>query len=249
MITPLYKLKSNVCRKWFHLTTIQCYFDLDCPSAMKRILYTFLLFGFFSIAQQPVGFTGEVDAISKKYDTLWDTTKQSIIFTGSSSIRMWKTLNELFPKEQILNTGFGGSQAIDLLYHLEPLVLKYNPKKVFIYEGDNDLWAKKKPKEIIATTWEIINKIHTVHHNASIVLIGTKPSISRWKLRGRYKRLNKKLEKVSKSNPKLTYVDVWYPMLNHKKLKKDIFISDGLHMNQKGYDIWYETMKELVNQP
>ena len=241
--------KSNVCRKWFYKTKNECYFETDCPSPMKQILYTFLLVGFFGIAQQPSGFTDEVNGINKKYDTLWDKSKKSIVFTGSSSIRMWKTLNELFPEQQILNTGFGGSQAIDLLHHLEPLVLKYNPKKVFIYEGDNDLWAKKKPKEIVATTWEIINKIHSVNPNTPIVLIGTKPSISRWKLRGRYKRLNKKLEKVSKSNPNLTYVDVWYPMLNRKKLKKDIFISDGLHMNQKGYDIWYETMKELVNQP
>jgi lysophospholipase L1-like esterase len=35
-------------------------------------------------------------------------------------------------------------------------------------------------------------------------------------------------------------------MLDGRKLKKDIFISDGLHMNQKGYDIWYTAMKNLV---
>jgi lysophospholipase L1-like esterase len=35
-------------------------------------------------------------------------------------------------------------------------------------------------------------------------------------------------------------------MLNGRKLKKDIFIEDGLHMNPKGYDIWYTVMKEFV---
>lgn len=214
---------------------------------MKRILYIFILVGFLSNAQQTNGFTDEVTALSKKYDTLWDSTKESIVFTGSSSIRMWKTLKELFPDKQIINTGFGGSQATDLLFHLEPLVLRYKPKKVFIYEGDNDISAKKKPKEVIATTLEIIENIHALNSATAIVLIGAKPSISRWKLRGRYKKLNRKLERLSKDNSLITYVDVWFPMLNRNKLKQDLFIADGLHMNEKGYNIWYETLKDLVN--
>lgn len=214
---------------------------------MKRILYIFILVGFLSNAQQTNGFMDEVTALSKKYDTLWDSTKESIVFTGSSSIRMWKTLKKLFPDKQIINTGFGGSQATDLLFHLEPLVLRYRPKKVFIYEGDNDISAKKKPKEVIATTLEIIENIHALDNATAIVLIGAKPSISRWKLRGRYKKLNRKLERLSKDNSLITYVDVWFPMLNRNKLKQDLFIADGLHMNEKGYNIWYETLKDLVN--
>lgn len=216
---------------------------------MKHIFYIFFLSTCLSNAQQTTAFTDEVLALSKKYDTLWDSNKETIVFTGSSSIRMWKSLKALFPDKQIVNTGFGGSQAADLLYHLEPLVLRFNPKKVFIYEGDNDISAKKKPKEVITTTLEIIERIHLVDATTNIVLIGAKPSISRWKLRGHYKRLNRKFKKLSTTNALISYVDVWSPMLERRKLKQDLFISDGLHMNQKGYDIWYETMKDLVNQP
>lgn len=216
---------------------------------MKQLFYIFILFGFLSTAQQSATLAAEVAALSKKYDTLWDHKNESIVFTGSSSIRMWQSLKQSFPNKQILNTGFGGSQASDLLYHLEPLVLRYTPRKVFIYEGDNDLWSKKRPNEILFTTRQIIQDIHAVDPTVQIVLMGTKPSISRWKLRGRYKRLNRKLKKMSDQNYLLTYVDVWTPMLTGKKLRKDLFISDGLHMNQKGYDIWYHIIKDLVNQP
>lgn len=216
---------------------------------MKYLLSTFLLLGIFAFGQETVPFLDEVYEISKKYDSLWDRKRERIVFTGSSSVRMWSSLKQSFPEQQILNTGFGGSQASDLLYHLEPLVLRYKPKKVFIYEGDNDISAKKRPKEIIATTHSIINKIHNQDPKTEIILIAAKPSISRWKLRGKYKRLNKKFNKISNSNPLLTFVDVWSPMLDGKKVKKDIFIADGLHMNQKGYDIWYNTMKHLVTNP
>lgn len=216
---------------------------------MKYVLLLFLLSGIWAFSQETIPFSEEVSVISKKYDSIWDDSRESIVFTGSSSIRMWSTLKQLFPEHQIVNTGFGGSQASDLLYHLDALVLRYAPKQVFIYEGDNDLSAKKRPKDIIATTAKIIQKIHEANAETKIVLIAAKPSISRWKLRGKYKRLNRKFRKMSDKNTLLHYADVWSPMLNGRKLKGDLFIADGLHMNQKGYDLWHEAIKDLITNP
>ncbi|WP_339727144.1 GDSL-type esterase/lipase family protein [Maribacter stanieri] len=202
-----------------------------------------------SFAQTQNIFTNEVKDITKKYDSIWDSSKETIVFTGSSSVRLWKKLEKEFPDHQIVNSGFGGSQASDLLLFIDELILSYNPKKVFIYEGDNDLWSKKRPANVLDTTAEIIRRIKANNPSTQIILIAAKPSISRWKIRGKYKRLNRKMERFTKKDAQLNYVDVWNPMLNKRKLITDIFIEDGLHMNQKGYDIWYEAMKDLVNQP
>ncbi|WP_350290797.1 GDSL-type esterase/lipase family protein [uncultured Croceitalea sp.] len=188
-------------------------------------------------------FQKEVDEIVKRNDSIWDSTKETIVFTGSSSIRFWKDVQERFPKQHILNTGFGGSQASDLLYHLESLVLHYNPKKVFIYEGDNDIFSKKRPKEVVQTTQAIIQLIKKEKPNTSIILISAKPSIARWRLRGKYRRLNRRLEKLTLSDINLSYANVWDIMLNGRKVKKDIFVEDGLHMNAKGYELWYQKIK------
>lgn len=215
-----------------------------------KLLPLFVLFmanSFSSYTQKNTAFGEEVKTISKKYDTIWDNQRETILFTGSSSVRLWKNLEVSFPEHQILNTGFGGSQASDLLYHLDELVLRYAPKKIFIYEGDNDIFAKKKIKEIIQTTSSIISKIKASDPTSEIVLISAKPSISRWKYRRRYKRLNKKYLRLSEQDSLLNFVDVWNPMLNGRKPKMDIFIEDGLHMNQKGYDLWYEAMKGLID--
>ncbi|WP_282049658.1 SGNH/GDSL hydrolase family protein [Maribacter aquivivus] len=203
----------------------------------------------YCISQTENVFTNEVKNITVKYDSIWDSSKETIVFTGSSSVRLWRKLEQEFPNHQIVNSGFGGSQASDLLLFMDELILSYNPKKVFIYEGDNDLWADKSPADVLDTTAEIIRRIKSKNPATEVILIAAKPSISRWKIRGKYKRLNKKMERFTKNDPQLYYVDVWKPMLNKRKLKTDIFIEDGLHMNQKGYDIWYEAMKDLVNQP
>lgn len=217
----------------------------------KLLLLCFCLSigSFYCSAQTENTFTKEVKTITAKYDTIWDTNKETIVFTGSSSVRLWKKLEQSFPNHQIVNSGFGGSQSTDLLYFLNDLVLSYNPKQVFIYEGDNDLWAKKRPKQVLDTTEEIIRRIKTSNSSTQIILIAAKPSISRWKIRGKYKKLNRKFERLAKKDTQIDYVDVWHPMLNDRKLITDIFIEDGLHMNQKGYDIWYEAIKNLVNHP
>ncbi|UII78899.1 GDSL-type esterase/lipase family protein [Flagellimonas sp. CMM7] len=212
----------------------------------------YLLLLFLSVltinAQESLPFANEVKEVQQKTDSIWDASKNTIVFTGSSSIRLWKDLQKRFPEHQILNTGFGGSQSSDLEHYLNELILNYTPTKVFIYEGDNDISAKRKPKAIIGTIERILKDLHQKRPEMEIVLISAKPSISRWHLKGRYKRLNKQLSKLASNSDGVQFADVWNIMLNKRKLKTDLFIADGLHMNVKGYDLWYEVIKNYMNK-
>ncbi|MFT0715883.1 GDSL-type esterase/lipase family protein [Flagellimonas lutimaris] len=210
--------------------------------------YIFVLFFSISItAQAQLPFEEEVKQIQQYNDSLWDSSRPTIVFTGSSSIRFWNDVQERFPQQQVLNTGFGGSQFSDLEHYLEELILNYNPVKVFIYEGDNDIFAKKRPRKIVKRADNILSTLQQRNPNMEIVLISAKPSISRWKYRGRYRRLNRKLNRLASETKGIDFVDVWYPMLDKRKVKQDIFIEDGLHMNDKGYDIWYDVIKDYID--
>lgn len=201
-------------------------------------------------AQDPLRFASEVEAITAFQDSLWDPQKETIVFTGSSSIRMWKDLPQLFTDLQILNTGFGGSQSSDLLHYLDTLVLQYRPSKVFIYEGDNDLAEGKRPGQVLRTQQTIIEKIRGARPTAEIVLLSAKPSISRWKLRRKYRRLNRRLARLARSEEGIRFVDVWSPMLlDRRTLKQELFIADGLHMNAEGYALWLEVIAPLLENP
>ena len=65
----------------------------------------------------------------------------SIVFVGSSSIRMWATLDRDFPGLPVLNRGFGGSEAGDVAQFADRIVVPYKPPVVVFYAGDNDLAA------------------------------------------------------------------------------------------------------------
>ncbi|MEK6154832.1 GDSL-type esterase/lipase family protein [Flavobacteriaceae bacterium 3-367] len=213
---------------------------------MRYLIVMLLAVCMMGRAQDSLPFEAEVAEIQKKYDTLWDASKETIVFTGSSSVRLWKDLATIFPEQQIVNSGFGGSQASDLLIHSEKLILRFNPKKVFIYEGDNDISSKKKPKRIIADIQQIIALVKEHNKATQIVLLSAKPSIARWHLRRKYRRLNRRIREICERDTNLAFANVWDIMLNGRKLRTDLFIADGLHMNAKGYALWQEVITKYI---
>lgn len=215
-----------------------------------RYLVMIPIFFFVSLqgnSQNPRRFKNEIANIQKKYDTLWDASKETLVFAGSSSIRTWTRLEEIFPAHQIINSGFGGSQASDLLAYSDELILNFNPSKVFIYAGDNDLAAGKKPKGILATILEIKNRIRAKKSDVGIVLIAAKPSMARWSLKRKYKHLNRKFEKLCNKDNLMHFANIWDPMLLGKNLNPNIYLEDGLHMNAEGYKIWNSVLQPFID--
>jgi lysophospholipase L1-like esterase len=208
-----------------------------------------MLFLFFIMgqvwAQDPTRFESQVKEIGEKYPA--EEYQESVVFTGSSSIRMWADLATDFPKHKVVNAGFGGSQAVDLLHNLDELVLAYRPTYVFIYEGDNDISAGKDTEVIMETLNLIVSKIKLELPETEIVLIAAKPSISRWEMADKYKDLNTEMAKYSTVTEQVQYADVWTGMLGaDKQPLPDIFLEDNLHMKRKGYEIWAKEIGKFL---
>lgn len=192
-------------------------------------------------AQDPKRFAEDIQKFTQLDQA--NLSQGEILFVGSSSIRFWKTVQNDFPNHKVLNRGFGGSHMSDLLFYLDELVLKYKPKQVFIYEGDNDINDRESPKSILKETKILVQKIHKALPDTEIVLLSAKPSIARWNYKNEYEKLNKLFKRFAKKKSYIQFVDVWNPMLNEEgKPKADIFIQDNLHMNAKGYQIWKEVI-------
>lgn len=214
---------------------------------MKLIYYAVLFLGLSGYAQRQLRYEREVDQIIKRYDTIWDSGKETIVFTGSSSIRLWRDLEQRFPEYQIVNTAFGGSHSSDLLMYTDKLIVPYNPRIVFIYEGDNDLADRKKVPVIISNIENIIAKIKESNPDTRIVLISAKPSLTRWSKRRRYYQLNEALRVLCEGDPALEFANIWDVMLTDGKVNPELFLVDGLHMNTLGYSLWYNVLKNYIN--
>lgn len=172
----------------------------------------------------------------------------AIVATGSSSIRRWQSIEEDLAPLTVIPRGFGGSTMADLLHYVDRIVLPYKPRAVVIYEGDNDTGSFFVPAQKIVDQFAmIIEKIHAELPETRIYVLSVKPSILREAYWNRATETNALLQGVVEANDLLTYIDVATPFLSADgTVMTDIFVEDGLHLNEKGTEIWAATIKAAL---
>ncbi len=118
---------------------------------------------------------------------------------------------------------------------------------VVIYEGDNDIAQGIPPRKIIESFTEVINKIHKQLQQCRIYFSSIKPSASRWNMWPKMVQTNKLIAEKCANDGRLIFVDVSTAMLNEDgKPRDEIFLSDELHMNRAGYEIWTNILKPIL---
>lgn len=166
-------------------------------------------------------------------------SNDGILFTGSSSIRMWSTLEKDMGDMPALNRGFGGATIPEVLHFMGKYLFQHKPQIVVLYCGENDISEGASPEKVFASFQAFVKIMETRLPETKILYISMKPSIARWNLWGQYQAGEQLLKSFIDKNPNIEYMDASKTMLDKNgEIKKDIFIEDGLHMNAKGYEGW-----------
>ena len=173
--------------------------------------------------------------------------QNAVLFIGASSIRKWTTLAKDFPGIEVINRGFGGSQIEDSTAFAGRIIFPYHPRVIVLYGGDNDLAAGKSPTEVVAEYTNFVAVVHARLPQARIVFISIKPSPIRWKkLKEKVIETNRRIAALKDEN--LAFVDVYSHMLDaNGNPQKDLFLSDGLHPNEKAYHMWASLIQPDLN--
>lgn len=207
------------------------------------ILYFIQAFGIYAQL-----FAGEI-AVFKKQDSLQPPPKNSILFVGSSSFRLWNNMQDYFPGYTIINRGFGGSSLPDVIRYEKDIIFPYQPRQIVLYCGENDLAASDTVsaqlvfKRFKILFWDIRNKFS----NVPVAYVSIKPSPSRQHLMPKMEETNNLIKNFLQKKKKTVFIDVYHKMLNPDcTALKDIFIADNLHMNAKGYAIWQKAIEPFL---
>ncbi len=220
---------------------------------LKRLKTVFIILlltagALLSNAQDPHRFKKEIEVLTSK-DQNFKSGKELVVFTGSSSMKLWKDAPGAFPGYNVVNNGFGGSHYSDLLFYYDELIVKPQPDILFIYEGDNDIASGKDPRKVRDEARELINRIRKDLPDTEVILVGVKPSVARWEFENNYKALNRFLRNMARRTPNVSYADMWSAMTDKDgEVYKDIFVDDNLHLNEKGYEIWVDVLGRHLNE-
>lgn len=170
------------------------------------------------------------------------------LFYGSSTIRLWTSLYKDFSDLKPVNLGFGGSTLAACVWFFDRIMMPYNPKRLVIYAGDNDLGDGRSPEEVFLHFQELVVKVHNRFGNLPCYYVSLKPSPSRWNLADKFKRANNMIEsEIIKYGNNWKFINIFEAMLDDNSIpKKEYYEADALHLSERGYEVWKQVISSNI---
>jgi lysophospholipase L1-like esterase len=213
-----------------------------------KVIFCIQLLFFYTIgnAQNPP-YWKEVQAF-KIQDSIAKPSHYKTLFIGSSSFTLWKTLEQDLPEYAPLNRAFGGSTLLDVIRYRKDVVDTYNPQRIVIYCGENDVASSDTVTgKVVFERFKILYQyIREKSPKIDIYFVSLKPSPSRWSMRERMMDANTQIEAFCTKQKHAYFISIWNQMLENSKPIPSIFKEDSLHMNAKGYEIWIKEIRKKV---
>lgn len=219
---------------------------------MRKLLPLFILFiSFIQCRAQEKPFYNDIKKFQNQ-DLINTPQKDIILFIGSSTFTLWgDNLRKDFGNGKIVNRAFGASTLLDLIGYENEILFAYQPKKIIIYCGENDIaneFPKVKGTEVAKRFQKLYQDIRYKFPNTPVVYLSIKPSPSRWKMRNEMCNANKRIESYLKKQPNGYFVNSWNSLLDKNgKPNASLYLEDELHLNKKGYNILRMLLEQYVN--
>lgn len=175
----------------------------------------------------------------------------SILFTGSSSIRLWESLAEDMAPFPVIQRGFGGSKMPDVLKHADRYIKHHSFSAVVVFVA-NDITgdpnnSDKSPFEVRDLFEQFIQKIRSYNAEAPIFIMALTPTNSRWNVWHNTRAANLLLQGLADDHENVIFVPTEDLFLGDDgKPKPDLFVSDQLHLAPTGYELWTKRLRSYL---
>ena len=171
-----------------------------------------------------------------------------IVFVGSSTIKLWKSLDKDFPGLSPLNRGFGGSQLPDST-HFAPRILRpYQPRQIVLFAGTNDINAKRAPRQVAQDFSDFVLTVRQLLPATRISFIELTSSPSRWAQRDAVVETNAIIQRLCQRNG-VDFIPVREKLFGpSREPRPELFITDKLHLNAEGYKILADAVRPFLSK-
>ncbi len=168
----------------------------------------------------------------------------SILFVGSSTIRMWQGLEQAFPEQgPVIRRGVGGSRLQEWVEFVPDLVLPYRPRQIVLYAGENDLVEGFGPMDLLGAFVAFVRRVRIHLPEVPIAYVSIKPSPSRMAQVEAMREANLLIQTFVLNEPNLDYIELHAAMLdNDGQPRPELYQRDKLHLTREGYGLWRQVI-------
>ena len=218
---------------------------------MKRrvCLFIFSFFLFFFLAYPVVA--SNIGGVLEKTNQI--QKNENILFVGDS-ILDWYPTDLIFDDLPVVNSAVSGNKTYDILNDLEKRIYQYNPTKVFLLIGTNDLDREDSDEinqEVYENIVSIAEKTRAHRFQSKIYLISIFPvnnhlPYASLRHASEIKSINSMLEEFSFRTSNVEYVNAFDALKDEEDMLREEYTKDGLHLNDLGYAKLTEILMKYI---
>lgn len=193
------------------------------------------------------------DAIKefKILDSTETYSSEAILFAGSSSIRLWNSIEEDMSPFKIIQRGYGGAKLNDFAYYAKEIIYPHNFKALVLFIANDIAGSKndKTPKDVADLFSYTVDLVRDKYNDVPIFWIQITPTLNRWDVWNKTNEANNLIKEICEKSDNLYFIETENSFLTNDNLPNpDLFIEDQLHLNNDGYHIWSEIIKTELNK-
>jgi lysophospholipase L1-like esterase len=204
------------------------------------------------------------------HERLLEKRKQGridVYFEGDSITRRWGTSDEQYKTFlenwrrnffgwNAADFGWGGDTTQNILWRLQNGELDgVNPKVIVLMAGTNNVGRKSPEGDVEARAADVTRGIKAILETfrrkaprATIILMGITPRNDNMAVMPLIDRINARIAKFA-DGKKVRYLNINDRLADKDgKLYEGMTAGDGLHLDVKGYQVWADALKPILNE-
>lgn len=175
----------------------------------------------------------------------------ALLFAGSSSIRLWSTINRDMLPYNVIQRGYGGAKLSDFSVYADRIIYPHQCKAIVIFIG-NDISGDandKSPLEVSKLFRQTLYVIRRKFRETPVFWISITPTPARWHVWPEIREANDMIEGICQSHRNTYYINTETVFLTSSGLpRNELFVEDRLHLNARGYSIWSGIIKDNLDK-
>lgn len=188
-----------------------------------------------------------INKLAKQYQS---AEKGGVLIMGSSTMDYWSDWQTDIGNRLGYNVGIGGTIVEDWLYAYDKLVKPFNPSTILIYLGGNNINNMGHTGKYTESLMEnLLSKMHADFPDAKIYYIYSMAVPSCYKggkFNYEYGQFIEEMKKLVADTDWLNGIDTFTSLTKDGEARKDLYRNDGIHLNEKGYDIFAQIINDAV---
>jgi len=175
----------------------------------------------------------------------------AVLFAGSSSIRIWETINKDMLPYNVIQRGYGGAKLSDFAVYANRILYPHPCQAIVIYVGNDITGDKddKTPQQVASLFRRTLYIIRRKFIDVPVFWISITPTQARWEVWPEIKKANLLIKNICNNHRNTYFINTEMAFLNSSGLPRtELFQDDKLHLNQEGYRVWSGIIKKELNK-